>query len=402
MRLILLLVLLFAVATPRAATAAESERTVRVIALQLEGGGRSKVNLNSPGQFARTLIPLFGVGQLAANKERSQDHGDRLDETLAGYDRATVLYDAVVAEFGRHSPMFELERGTFRYSDFYNATMRKESFPQGADYVLVLNEPFSGLAMFNGFASKDGRVAPIAVLEALLYDGRTRKTLLHAKFTANTREGRPVEAALNDRSFFVDAYPAIARLLASQLVGQLNREDVLHAMAATAGRGDEVPPIGKVMERYAKRFRFQIDPPPGWRRTKFNSRYVVAVEPADVRNQLFGIRLEVDLLLPEFGQDVHSIDEYLDKVRQRMLAAGGDPESLVPFDGLTMPPGYRILSQVTDPAHDGRTIMAVRMLDGELVEMVHVIFARDFTTAYPAHRAEIEQALARSRVELRR
>jgi hypothetical protein len=399
--LLRLIVICLAMSACPVAAATGPGRPVRIVVLQLEGVVRSEVSFNTPGQFARVFIPLFGVGQVMANTQRRHDLGARLDATLGRYDREAVLFDAVVASFGQRSPMFEFARGEFDYADFRDTTMDEEAFPQGHDYVLVLNEVFSGLAMSNAYASRDGLVAPTAVLEAVLYDGRNRKELAYRRFSANGLEGRPLEDALQDRAFFVDTYPAIARTLASQLVGHLNREDVLHAMAASVGRGAEVPPIEQLLARHARRFRFDTDPLPGWKRTKMDTKYAVVIEPKDARRTQFGIRLEADLLVPEFGQQVGTIDQYLDKVRDRLATQGVDPETLAPFDDLTMPPGYRVVSYVTDPARDGRIVLAVRQRDTQLVELMHVIFSRDFATGFPIHRAEIERNLARTRMELR-
>jgi hypothetical protein len=372
---------------------------LKVATLYLRGGSRPRVNYSTAGQFARSLIPLYG---LMANSRQFGELDARLGTTLAGYDRESVLHDKVAAAFAKWSPMFVLERGSFDYEDFgYGASWKAKAFPQGYDYVLVLNEPFAGLAMTSQFASRDGKVAPLALVEAFLYDGRTRKQLLSGKFSAYGLEARPLEDALADREFFVKTYPNIAQVVTNQLVVQMNRDDLPHRMAAAIGRGDEVPAIGSLLRRYAKRFRLKADPTSDWTSRKMGSDYDLLLEPRDWRNQLFGIRLEVDLLVPEFDQDVDTVEAYVEKVRGRLASQGVEPDSMVPFDELTLPPGFRVYSIVTDAEHDGRVIMAVRKLDDDMVEKIRVIFPSDFGATYATHRASIEENLAHSGARLR-
>lgn len=394
---LLLLVALLALALPASAA---PDKPVRVLILMLEGGATT-VRYASDAQVTRMMIPLVGFAQMSASEKENERRAERLDKALAGFDKQTILYEAIVQAFALRSSMFEFERGTFRYDQFKNAEFLEDQFPEGYDFILVANEHFSGLTASGRFGSRDGSVRAMATLEGLVFDGSTRQRMHRFEGSATGAAEADLEVALDDPGAFVASYPAIAVSLASQLVGDLFRRDTLHDMAASVGRGHEIAAVSALFDKHARSFRFRIKPTEGWRRTRISYPYIEVVEPRGALNRQLGIRFEVDLIAPAFGHEVRDVEDYIEPMTRRLAASGIDVSTLAPFDGLAMPPEYRVFSYVIDPASDGRVILALRRVNDDLMELVNVVVTRDFETLYPQHRAAIEENISRVRLELR-
>jgi hypothetical protein len=222
--------------------------------------------------------------------------------------------------------------------------------------------------------------------------------MLSGDVTANGIEKRYYKEAVRDRAFFTDAWPNVSLSLARFLVGHLYRTDKLHYMAESVGRGDEIPAIEKVLASYAKKFKFDLDPVQGWRETKIGTPYARVLEPVGPERNIYGLRFDVDLLVPEFGQDVHSVEEYL-QVCTRNLAKHPEFGAVHKFDDITAP-GFE--SYVVDrTTAGGRDVLLFRKLDEDLMELVTLVFLKDFDTLYPQQRKRMESMIGSGGVKLR-
>ena len=190
----------------------------------------------------------------------------------------------------------------------------------------------------------------------------------------------------------------MANRLAEMLVGTLFREDELHAMAASVGRGDEVPQVVAVLKRFEKRFDYKLKVAPDWKSTRMNTKYVSVLEPKNDLRFSLGLRFEVDLLIPEFGQDVSTIEEYVDAWKLRLVDGGIDMSSFGEFKDIDAPEGFS--AYTVDLPNGGRQITLMKLINEDMLELVSLVFTKDFATLYPQNRKKMEEMIAAARLEL--
>lgn len=360
----------------------------------------SKVYFATDGEFTRgLLLPFAAIANSVVLQRRSDELGAELDGALQGYDRYEVLSIALQAAFAQRSTMFEVTKTTDTATYLSGKGPSDSAREQGYEYVMVIEDVFSGLSMLNTLATRSDDVAPMATIRYSLYDAKRKKQVTSATASANGMTKKHIREATKDRDLFVSAYPEMAKTIALQVVGTLFRTDVLNAMAEAVKRGDEVPKVSAVLKKYERRFSYEIDPIEGWKRVKMTSPYVHVVEPrTDLRYQM-GLRFEVDLLVPEFGQDVESVEAYLVQMTQRLADVGVDVSTLSEFSDLSMPDGYKVYSYAVNK-DGGRNIVALRIRNEDMIEVVTVVVLKDFDALYPKHRGEIERNIAGAKLEV--
>jgi hypothetical protein len=358
----------------------------------------SKVHMVTDGEATRGLLVPFGVIVNSINlSKRSEELGAELDRTLQGYDRYTTLFQALVTRFKQRSTAFALTESR-EPSQYLDKGITPAAGKQGYDYVVAIEDRFSGLSMLNVIATRTDDVAPTTTLAYQVYDVRRKERIGKGLISSNGLQKRPYLEAVRDRDLFVNTYGAIADNLANQIVGTLYRTDKLHAMAASVGRGNDVPQVSAVLKRFEKRFDYRFETAKGWKRTPMNSKYVSVLEPRSDLRLTLGIRFDIDLLLPEFGQDVKTLDEYLSIWLARVTDQGLDTSTFVEFKDIAVPASYR--SYILNLAGTGRQIVLLRRLNEDMVELVSVVFLKDFETLYPPNRAAIEQMIAAARLRV--
>jgi hypothetical protein len=106
----------------------------------------------------------------------------------------------------------------------------------------------------------------------------------------------------------------------------------------------------------------------------------------------------VDLLLPELGQDVHSVADYLPVVA-RNLAEHPEFSPLKKFDDISAP-GFESYA-VDRTTAGGRDVLLFRKLDDDMMEVVTLVFLKDFDTLYPTQRKRMERMIGSGGIELR-
>jgi hypothetical protein len=387
------------VLAPGSARAQDGAAEVKVLLVFPQTPTPSKVYFATDGEFTRgLLIPFAAIANSANLRRRSDTLGAQLDATLAGYDRYAVLGDALRRSFGQRSPMFTVEATTDAARFLPGEKLGTAAAQAGFRYVITIEEVFSGLSMLNLMATRSDDVAPMATIRYRVYETGGRKQVLKGVAAQNGMTKRHIDQAPGDRALFVDAYPQMAQGIATQLVGNLFRTDTLHAMAASIGRGGEVPKVSTVLKQNEDRFAYAFKPADGWKHTKMNTRYAHVLEPRTDLRYRMGMRFEVDLLVPEFGQPVDNLDDYLPPMLERLGDAGVDVATFAPFDGIEAP-GYRVYSHAVGDK-GGRNLLMMRMLDTDMLELVTVVVTEDFDALYPQHRAVIEQNLATTRLKV--
>ncbi|MBL8256480.1 MAG: hypothetical protein JNJ62_07755 [Pseudoxanthomonas mexicana] len=384
---------------PSAAYAQDGAKDVKVLVVFPQTPTPSKVYFATDGEFTRgLLIPFAAIANSANLRKRSDTLGAQLDATLVGYDRYAVLEEALRKSFGQRSPMFMIEATTDVDRFLPGEKLGTAAAQAGYRYVITIEEVFSGLSMLNLMATRSDDVAPMATIRYRVYETSDRRQLLKGVAAQNGMTKKHIDHAPGDRALFVDAYPQMAQGIATQLVGNLFRTDTLHAMAASIGRGGEVPKVSAVLKQNERRFAYTFKPAEGWKQTKMNTRYASVLEPRTDLRYRMGMRFEIDLLVPEFGQAVDNLDDYLPPFLERLGDTGVDMTTFAPFDDIQAP-GYRIYSHAVGDK-GGRNVVMMRMLDKDMLEVVTIVVLEDFDALYPQYRAALEQNLSATRLKV--
>lgn len=382
------------------AIAADAPRQVRILAIIPPEDEPVRVVLLTQWEYGAQalggILPAL-INQAKIDK-RNKPLDEQLRKTLEGYERTPILADAVKRSFAKPAGVFEVTTTTD--SARYLQTRGRDKLTAAAeefDYVLHLQSEFVGLWMGGAFTRTDD-LTPAQAVRYRLFRASDSAVVHKGAVTSFGQEKRHYNLAVADRDFFVNLWPNVCTSLAWRIVGELNGGDQLHAMAAQVGRGGEVPAIGTVLKQHEDSFRMELAPVKGWRETKLGTNYVRVLEPRDSSNKVMGIRFEVDLLLPEFGQDVSTLEEYLLAFSLRRSESNPEFPPISKWDGINAP-GYEVY--LASDGANARSILLYRMLGERKVQFINVVFLKDFESLYAANRGKIEEMIASSVVELR-
>jgi hypothetical protein len=129
--------------------------------------------------------------------------------------------------------------------------------------------------------------------------------------------------------------------------------------------------------------------------------YAQIVEPKSELRYKLGVRMEIDLLLSAFGQDVSTIEDYMTLASIRFADGGLDPSTLKLYqgEGAIALPGYTAYS-IHRQGGTGGQLMFLSMLDKPYLAMRTVIATEDLDGLLAAHRTEIEAALRDSEITI--
>ncbi len=338
----------------------------------------------------------------SAMEKKNKPLAEELNRTLAGFQRAPALAKAFRDSFlmrTRHADVFQITVSQERERYFTGKNL-DDPLPtaaeDGFDYLIEIDESFAGLSTLD--LKEADVITPSLAVDYRLIDAATRQVLLRSSHASFGLRGLPSAQAVRDRANFEEVWASISTLLASAVSGELNRLDHLHRMAASVGRGDEVPAIKSVLDRYPKMFRWNFKPVKGWKRWPFDNKFVAVLGPKDVAlNQLIGLRFEMEPLVPEFGTDVRTVEEYVRVLRRNWLQNNPGATPLTDFDDIDAP-GFEAL--VGDLASGSRNVILLRQLNESFVQIVILVFVKDFETLYPLHRRDMEQMIMESRPQL--
>lgn len=360
----------------------------------------TKVYFATDGEFTRgMLIPFASIANNINLKKRSTELGAQLDAAIEGYDRYQIFHEALQKAFDQRYPVLSLTKTTNETSYLDKGKPNGKAADEGYAYVMVIEDLFTGLSMLNLLATRSDDVAPAMNIRYKLYDSKSKKELSKGTAAQNGMVKKHISLAPKDRDLFVAAYPDISRGISFLIMGNLLKTDLLHAMAATVGRGNDVPKVSVVLKNYEKRFSYKHQPLDGWRQVKMTTPYVQVIEPkSDMKFQM-GIRYELDLLIPEFGQEFDSVDGYLGLMTERLADGGIDVATMAPFQEIALPDQHQVYSYSTNK-DGGRNIVALRLVDKDIISIVTIVFTRDFDTLYPQYRSEIEKNIANTRLKI--
>ena len=135
----------------------------------------SGVYMVTDGEVARgMLVPFAAIANVISIRKRSQEFGAQLDRTLNGFDRYSKIFNSLESRFRSRSPLFvaAASREPGKYASEKDITPAAAT--QGYDYVIVIEDKFSGLSMLNQLATKTDDVAPMTTLAYRVYDARKR------------------------------------------------------------------------------------------------------------------------------------------------------------------------------------------------------------------------------------
>lgn len=398
-RVLTLLCVWLAVVQSVAAQESPGAGKVRVQVVLRDTSDHLRVFYQGQGAFAgNVLVPFFRIGNLVRQDER----GDRLTAAVGDYPRGKVLAEAFERVFPRKYPVFEvhaLEEGSKHLSD---AELCRAAKAAGFGYLILVDESFAGL-WSGALIAQDETVSAVLEAKVEVFDVSTPKPVYTRGLQANSLVRMPLQSAMASGDYFKGQFPALSETLAGIVVGELLRTDRLHGMAASVGRGDEVPALAGVLGRYGGAIRRSPKAPSGWRVVDLKTPYAVVIEPKSMLRMKMGVRYDVDLLISEFGQDVGSIEEYLTAVADRYTEAGFDLATLAPYraEGSIQLPGYTAYSMRRKDGTGGQ-IMYFRMLEKPYLAMKIVVAIEDMDGLVAANRAGIEQALASSEITIAR
>lgn len=393
-------VLLLAFVYPAPAFAAE--RNVKVLALIPTGHEALQVAFVTDGEFMRAALvggALMAMINSSIAEHRNNPLALQLNETMAGYERAPHFAQAIRDSFRRRSGAFDVTTSTERARYVTGRDkLTGAAAAEGVDFVLVMDSEFVGLWMAGAYTKTDD-LTPAQTIRYRLIRVRKPDVIAKGFVTGFGHQRKYYQQAVGDREFFTSLWPQVCIALADRITGDLNREDQLHHMAASIGRGAEVPAIGTLLEKYEKTFRFDLAPAAGWKETRLDTPYARVLEPKDDSRLVMGLRFDLDLLVPEFGQDVRTVEEYVLSYGQRRLEALPKSTPLRPWDGIDAPGFTTYIAETGDGGHN---VILFRVLGERQVQVVNAVFLKDFELHYPANRAKIERMIAQSRIVPRR
>lgn len=337
---------------------------------------------------------IFGlVGAVAASGQAVRK-GPRLNGVVGQYDRGAVLERAFEQAVTAKYPVLDIDaRVDSVPAGAEKKALMKQAEADGFRYLIVFEDKFSGVHTIDAFA-RDDTVAVLLQGEFQIFDLEGGKSMLKVPVSSYSSERQALESAVENPAFFIGQYPGVADRLAVGVFSELYRVDLLHKMAETVGRGDEVPAFSTVLAKYAPPVRISVEPPRKWRVGGLKSPYGRSVEPSGDLNARLAVIFEVDLLVPELGLKADSMEEYMAIVAGRMSNAGFDASTLVPYEGIIQPglEGYSAYA-IRRQMGDGGNIIFVKRLDDTYTALISVVTTDKLDWLTEQHKAAIEAAI---------
>lgn len=321
------------------------------------------------------VVSIDLAGPNSVYKKENAKYGERLNSHLEGFDqtRFPSLSSSLTERFEIQGDVFSLDiRST---AEAQGLIIRGRPDYESSDikrfrYVLVIDE-FTGLSTPS---LSLGQLSPFLYAQASVYDVTGKKRVFQEVLHSQMVLPRDVDQALSSGELFTQNYASMHSDLAWRVYTRLGATDTLHKMAASHGLGDRITPLGKTLASYAKTFEFKAPKISGWRRPKTGTPYHYVTEPRRDK-ELVGIGTYVDLLIPEFGQDVDSIEEFIDIFSSRLEQNGWDFNTKVENDVIEVEGKWE--SFIVDSPRGGKVVMFFRKHSDELVIYHEVILLGD-------------------------
>lgn len=353
----------------------------------------------SDGDIARGALVGGGLAgwiiMSAGSAMRNDALAKQLNRTIGEFDRTGALQQAIKRTFdSKTGVQVVIGDGHALLND--GKLDRSKVRSTGCRFVLKVIDQMSGLTMLDASAIRNDKLFPVIELRYSFIDAEKDKILLKGTATGYALQKMIVKDAVNNRSLFCDNYEAMATSAANFIFGRLYQSDQLHAAAKSLGLGDTVQAFGSILKKYEDRFRISLVTPKGWRLLKGANAFSKIIEPKSDDRLRFGIRWEADLLIPEFGQNVSSIQEYIAIVAKRLGDSGYDLTTfkVVPeFAGVR----ERLIFELALPENRGKQFLIYRKVDELFVEAFVVTFLGESDSLYGKYHSQIEEVINGSR-----
>jgi len=330
--------------------------------------------------------------------KRSDPLAAEFNKTMADFHRTAAFSEALRRNFAsgaRGTDVFALtfsqERSRYFDGDSRNklrVTAKDEAF----DFVLLVNEKFLGLATMS--TADPQLVAPSFNTDFALFDARTRKEIEYGTSSAQGNGGLRSDDFIRNRVQFEATWPSLCGSIAVDILGELSKYDRLHAMAASVGRGDEIPAVEAVLKQYAKLFSWNMQPAKGWTTLFFFQPFTRGIVPKEPGlRAAMGIRFELEPLAPALGTNGYTIEQFLPLLYEKWKRGRPDYTPFEKFPDITVP-GYEAV--MTSTPSGEKYILLLRKLEESFMQVAILSFVRDFDTLYPAHRADLEKMVIES------
>jgi hypothetical protein len=341
-------------------------------------------------------VPFFMWGNLVKHEARD----GKLTAAVGDYAHGDTLAAAFAKVLPAKYPVFAVATVIEGADAAADSQLVQAAQGGGFHYVLLVDEEFSGISG-GTYTSDNDQVSVAERVRFEVFDVASGKRLHKSQAVAFGLARTGLAAAVTDGAFYRTHYPAVAEATAAFVVGDLLRTDKLHEMAAAHGHGEQVPALAKVLAKYDDPVVIKPKPPKGWQVATLGTPYALGVEPKSEARYKLGLRFDVDLLVPEFGQDVATIDEYLTSVALRLTDAGYDAGRLEPLAPgvLVFPPDY-VAYRVPRMDGTGGQLMGFKLLEKPYVAVLTVVATEDLDGHVQRHRADIEQAFADVRIAI--
>ncbi len=340
------------------------------------------VDYRTTGNTVRQMLLVGGLLDIGISDLRESSHSKKLRETVGSIDRYSILEEAVDGAFAAQSRYFDL---LFTPMDKKRPLEYAERL--GLHFVLELEETFSGMIS----AWKLSSLSAASTIEYRLKDVSNGKTLVKGSLSGFAREVHEFDEGVSNKAAFLAEYPKAVGAAIGIIFGQLSKDGHLGTMASAAGIKDFPQPLAHFLEEYAKKFEYTIGVPKGWTEVNMNSKYTMVLAPKGADRATFGLRLDIDLLIKELGQETDDLDVYAALFRNRVINLGytADDETQT---GIPLQEGYRQLV-FTRPDKLGKEIIILVRLGKEYVGIYSVVIINDYDGHMKKYKEVVEKNL---------
>lgn len=352
----------------------------------------------------------IGIGRTFGNPDHGRSRVEMLYTRVAslnnsfvtatsGYDRNAVMAEALRKSFAERSSIFEITSTTDaqKYLKGITLTLTDAARNEGFDFVVTAHDDFVGLATLDWLDADEGLLTPAYDLSYYLHDVADGNVRTQGKASSSGYLRQPADKASGDPALFTYLWPYLCTLNATSIVDELLRTDQLHAMAQRGGQGAALPPVAAKLADYEQRLQWKLKPASGWheqRKTKFSW----VLEPRDERAAaLTRMSVDVDFLMPELGQGVSTVADYLPIYDRNRMRQAPRAKPLERFTDIAAPgyDAYRYVGQAGE-----NNLVFFKTSGDRVMRIFTASIADDFEKAYPRLRGKIESMLAASEVRL--
>ena len=332
---------------------------------------------------------MFGsLTDIAISSIRHSVHSKRLQETVGELDRLPILSGGVTSAFAKQSEYFQIEISNDASLLKGSKVNFAEIESRGFQFVITLDETLPGLVS----AWKLGTLSATTTIRFKLYNTHEKKIINKGSFTGWSFEVHEFDQAVANRDVFIKEYQDAVTAALKSIHGQLSREGYLHTMANSVGLGDKVPDLGYFLNLYSSKFTCEFKVPNHWRKVSLQSKYSTVIEPKNEDRANFGIRIDIDLLIEELGQNVSDTESYINISSNRLMQAG-----FLLNDTISNPLSLTLKNSkylmAVRPTKSGQDLVIYSKLGDEFMAVFTVVCLEDYEKFITKYKSDIEYAI---------